>query len=168
MVAETPARFGALEVAFLNAGFLGPMTSFAKTNEEMFDRHLAINLKGAFLGLKVVEPVIEADGAVVVTASTAELIGLTESPGDTAAKHGVMGLVKASAHAFAARGVRINVICPGGVATPMMGGKNPAIVPPHDLPRVPMRGRGARSTSRRWRCGSPAPQPASSTVRRIW
>lgn len=142
MVAETVGRFGGLDIAFLNAGYLGPMNGFEALDEALFDRHIAINLKGLFLGLKAVHPVIASGGAVVVTGSTAGIIGLAESPAYTAVKHGVIGLVKASAPAFAARGARINVICPGGVATPMMGGGNDMIVPPEDLQRVPMRGTG--------------------------
>lgn len=143
MVAETRDRYGTLDVAFLNAGYLGPMNGFAALDEALFDRHLLINLKGVFLGLKAVEPAIAAGGSVVVTASTAGLVGLAESPAYTAAKHGVIGLVRASAPAFAARGARLNAICPGGVATPMMGGGNPEVVAPETLPRVPMRGTGS-------------------------
>jgi NAD(P)-dependent dehydrogenase (short-subunit alcohol dehydrogenase family) len=142
MVEEVHRHFGRLDIAFLNAGYLGPMNGFAGTDLQLFERHLSINLTGVFLGLKAVEPKIESGGAVVVTGSTAGLLGLAESPGYTAAKHGVIGLVKASAPSFAARGARINVICPGGVATPMMGGADPPIVAPHDLPRVKMRSMG--------------------------
>ncbi|WP_311269553.1 SDR family oxidoreductase [Sphingobium sp. WCS2017Hpa-17] len=143
MTALVVARFGGLDIALLNAGYLGPMDGFAAADEALFDRHVAINLKGAFLGLKAVEKVIRPEGAVVVTASTAGVIGLAESPCYTAAKHGVVGLVKASAPAFAARGARINALCPGGVATPMMGGADQPIVSPNDLERVPLRGMGS-------------------------
>jgi len=143
MVAAALGQWGRLDVAFLNAGYLGPMDGFDALDEALFDRHVAINLKGVFLGLKAVHGAIAEGGAVVVTASTAGLLGLELSPAYSAAKHGVIGLVKSSAHAFAARGARINVICPGAVETPMLGGGNAAIVPPADLPRVPMRGMGS-------------------------
>ena len=143
MVENVMMTAGRLDVAFLNAGYLGPMDGFEAAGEAAFDRLLAINLKGPFLGLKAVHPVIAKGGAVVVTASTAGLLGLHESPGYTASKHGVIGLVKASAPAFAARGVRINAICPGGVDTPMMGASDVAILPPQELERVPLRGSGS-------------------------
>lgn len=143
MVATTVAHFGGLDVALLNAGYLGPMDGFAAADEAMFDRHIAINLKGVFLGLKAVEAIIRPQGAVVVTASTAGIIGLAESPCYTAAKHGAIGLVKASAPAFAARGARVNALCPGGVDTPMMGSKDQQIVAPDQLERVPLRGIGS-------------------------
>lgn len=143
MVASALNPSGKLDVAFLNAGYLGPMDGFEATDEALFDRHLAINLKGAFLGLKAVLPVIADGGAVVVTASTAGILGLHESPAYTAAKHGVLGLVKAATPAFAAKGARINAICPGGVETPMMGSVDRPIVAPGELERVPLRGMGS-------------------------
>lgn len=143
MVARAVDPTGRLDVAFLNAGYLGPMRGFAGTDEVLFDRHLEINLKGVFLGLKAIHGVMAEGGAVVVTASTAGILGLEESPGYSAAKHGVIGLVKSCAPAFAAKGVRINVICPGGVDTPMMGAADRPILPADDLARVPLRGMGS-------------------------
>jgi meso-butanediol dehydrogenase / (S,S)-butanediol dehydrogenase / diacetyl reductase len=143
MIAAAIGDAGTLDVAFLNAGYLGPMGGFEATDEALFDRHLAINLKGVFLGLKAVHGAIAGGGAVVVTASTASLVGLHESPAYTAAKHGVLGLVRASTPAFAGKGARINAICPGGVETPMMGGADQAIVAPEKLGRVPLRGMGS-------------------------
>lgn len=134
---------GTLDIAFLNAGYLGPMDGFENTDEALFERHLSINLKGAFLGLKSVHAAIANGGAVVVTASTAGLLGLHESPGYTAAKHGVVGLVKAATPAFAAKGARLNAICPGGVETPMLGLADRPIVPPEELERVALRGMGS-------------------------
>ena len=143
MVALAIAGAGALDVAFLNAGYLGPMGGFDGTDEDLFDRHMAINLKGVFLGLKAVHGVMANGGAVVVTASTAGVVGLHESPAYTAAKHGVIGLVKAATPAFAAKGVRINALCPGGVDTPMMGAPDGPLVASDELQRVPLRGMGS-------------------------
>lgn len=143
MISRAVGPDGVLDVAFLNAGYLGPMDGFEATDDALFDQHVAINLKGVFLGLKAVHAVIADAGAVVVTASTAGLVGLQESPGYSAAKHGVVGLVKSSAPAFAEKGARINVICPGGVHTPMMGGGELPILPVDQLKRVPLRGMGS-------------------------
>ena len=111
-------------------------------DEAFFDRVIAINLKGTFNGIKAVVPVIAEGGAVVVTASAAGVVGIPGNPAYGASKHGVIGLVKSCVEAFAARGARINVICPGGVATPLNGMPDVAIVDPNDLPRVPLRGFG--------------------------
>ncbi|QNO27926.1 SDR family oxidoreductase [Sphingopyxis sp. OPL5] len=143
MVAAAVHAAGGVDVAFLNAGYLGPMDGLEATDEALFDRHVAINLKGVFLGIKSLLPAMRPGGAVVVTSSTAGLLGLHESPAYSAAKHGVIGLVKSCTPAFAARGVRINAICPGAVATPMIGGEDSGIVAPADLQRVALRDMGS-------------------------
>lgn len=85
---------------------------------------------------------IEQGGAVVVTASAAGVVGHPANPAYSAAKHGVVGLVKSCIDAFAARGARINALCPGGVETPLIGAPDVAIVGGQELPRVPLRGMG--------------------------
>lgn len=136
-------KFGALDVAFLNAGYLGPMEGIEATDEELFDRLITINLKGAFLGIKALMNVISDGGSIVVTASTAGVIGLAESPAYSAAKHGVLGLVKSCAPTMANRGARINAICPGAVNTPMLGESDETVIEPKNLSRVPLRGKGS-------------------------
>lgn len=133
---------GRLDVAFLNAGYYGAAEGLATVDEDLFDRLVAINLKGVFNGIKAVEPVISQGGAVVVTASAAGVVGHSGNPAYSAAKHGAVGLVKSCVDAFAARGARINAICPGGVETPLVGGADIAIVPEAELSRVPLRGFG--------------------------
>lgn len=136
-------RFGPIDVAFLNAGYLGPMDGFEALEEALFDRHLDINLKGVFFGLKALLPAMKTGGSVVVTASTAGLIGLAESPAYSASKHGVIGLAKSSTPAFSRHGIRINVICPGAVSTPMMGEADHTIEDPDSLPPVALRCAGS-------------------------
>lgn len=142
MVDVVMADAGRLDVAFLNAGFYGAAEGLDTVDEALFDRLVAINLKGAFNGIKAVQAVIATGGAVVVTASAAGIVGHPANPAYSAAKHGVVGLVKSCVDAFAARGARINALCPGGVETPLIGAPDVAIVPPADLPRVPARGMG--------------------------
>jgi NAD(P)-dependent dehydrogenase (short-subunit alcohol dehydrogenase family) len=140
MVDAVMASAGRLDVAFLNAGFYGAADGLDSVDEAFFDRLIAINLKGPFNGIKAVLPVIAEGGAVVVTASAAGLVGHPGNPAYSAAKHGAIGLVKSSVDAFAARGARINAICPGGVETPLIGVPDIAIMAPADLPPVPLRG----------------------------
>jgi NAD(P)-dependent dehydrogenase (short-subunit alcohol dehydrogenase family) len=64
---------------------------------------------------------IRPGGAIVVTASVGGLTGVSFNPAYAASKHGVIGMVRSMAEAFAAKGVRINALCPGGVNTPMVG-----------------------------------------------
>lgn len=143
MVDAVMAQAGRLDVAFLNAGFYGAAEGLDTVDEAFFDRIVAINLKGTFGGIKAVQPVIAQGGAVVVTASAAGVIGHPANPAYSAAKHGIVGLVKSCVDAFAARGARINAICPGGVETPLIGAADVAMVDPQALPRVPLRGMGS-------------------------
>ncbi len=143
MAAHVIEQAGRLDIAFLNAGFYGAAEGLDTVDEAFFDRVVAINLKGAFNGIKAVEPVIAQGGAVVVTASAAGVIGHPANPAYSAAKHGIVGLVKSCVDAFAARGARINALCPGGVETPLIGAADVAMVDPASLPRVPLRGMGS-------------------------
>jgi NAD(P)-dependent dehydrogenase (short-subunit alcohol dehydrogenase family) len=88
----------------------------------MFDRVIAVNLKGVFLGLRQVLPVMlaQGSGAVVNTASVAGLFGGPGMPAYVASKHGVLGLTKVASTDVAALGVRVNAVCPGPVETRMM------------------------------------------------
>jgi NAD(P)-dependent dehydrogenase (short-subunit alcohol dehydrogenase family) len=143
MVDAVMAQAGRLDVAFLNAGYYGAAEGLDSVDEAFFDKVVAINLKGTFGGIKAVQPVIAQGGAVVVTASAAGVVGHPANPAYSAAKHGIVGLVKSCVDAFAARGARINAICPGGVETPLIGAADVAMVDPQALPRVPLRGMGS-------------------------
>lgn len=142
MVASVIDRAGRLDIAFLNAGYYGAADGMDSVDEAFFDRLIAINLKGPFNGIKAVLPVISDGGAVVVTASAAGLVGHPGNPAYSAAKHGVIGLVKSSVDAFAAKGARINAICPGGVETPLIGMADIDVIDPAALSAVPLRGMG--------------------------
>jgi NAD(P)-dependent dehydrogenase (short-subunit alcohol dehydrogenase family) len=141
MVAETVAAFGGLDVAFLNAGFYGPGTSFFGDDVNAFDRIIAINLRGTFLGIRAAGKAIRPGGAIVVTGSTGGILGLGNNPAYSASKHGVIGLVRSAAEPLAEKGIRINAILPGGVNTPM-NFENVAdvYVPPDELKQPPFRG----------------------------
>ena len=144
MVSETVARYGGLDIAFLNAGFYGPGTSiFDDGKVSDFDHIIAINLRGCFLGIRAVGRAIRAKGSIVVTASTGGILGLANNPAYSASKHGVLGLVRSAAEPFADKGVRINAILPGGVNTPLNFGEMvDTYVPPEDLKMPAYRGYG--------------------------
>jgi NAD(P)-dependent dehydrogenase (short-subunit alcohol dehydrogenase family) len=121
-VAATLAAHGRIDCFFNNAGIEGTVAPVYDYEEEMFDRVIAVNLRGVFLGMKYVLPVMlrQGSGAVVNTASIAGLVGGAGMSAYTASKHAVLGLTKSSAADVARGGVRVNAVCPGPVETRMM------------------------------------------------
>ena len=119
MVAETVDRYGGLDAAHLNAAILGELTDFFEGSIENYDRVVAVNQRGCYLGLRSVCRVMRRGGAVVAMSSAAGLKGWNVNAPYSASKHAIIGLVRSAAHAFAARGIRVNAICPGTVNTRM-------------------------------------------------
>ncbi|AHE54484.1 SDR family NAD(P)-dependent oxidoreductase [Sphingomonas sanxanigenens] len=113
--------FGGIDLAFLNAGMLQPYIPFDQVTTALFDKIISVNLRGSFLGMQLALARLRPGGACVVTASAAGLIGFSEAAAYATSKHGLVGLVRSAARAFAAKGLRVNAICPGMVLTPMNG-----------------------------------------------
>jgi NAD(P)-dependent dehydrogenase (short-subunit alcohol dehydrogenase family) len=106
MVETAVATFGRLDFAFNNAGISGGRPGIDDFEEDIYDRVLAINAKGVWLGMKYEIPAMlrTGGGAFAYTAS----------------KHAVIGLTKAAAARYAGAGIHINAVCPGIVDTPMV------------------------------------------------
>lgn len=118
LVAATLDRFGHFDGAFLNAGTIKPPQPLEAIDEARFDAVIAANLKGPFLALKAMIPHIDAPGgAIVVTSAGSGLRGRPLMSEYCASKWGVIGLSLAAAQELAPRGIRLNVIAPGHVAT---------------------------------------------------
>ena len=115
-------RFGAVDIFFNNAGIAGPVLPLASLTVDDFDAVMAVNVRGVFLGLKHVMPVMTDEGSVIVTSSIAGLRGSAGLGAYCASKHAVMGLVTTAAIEFAPRRIRVNAINPGPVDGRMMRG----------------------------------------------
>jgi len=121
-VNETVGRFERIDVFFNNAGIVGPMTPIHKYPEDEFDRVMAINVKGVFLGLKYVLPVMmeQKAGSIINMSSTSGMKGYPGLAAYTASKHAVIGLTRVAAGEVVKKGVRVNAICPGPVNTNLL------------------------------------------------
>lgn len=119
LIAATVAEYGRLDFAHNNAGVIvaGPLT--ADVTDEVWARHLDVDLTGVFHCMRAEIRQMRAAGAGSIV-NTASVLGLIAVPGQSAyiaAKAGVVGLTRAAAVEYAAEGLRVNAVCPGAVST---------------------------------------------------
>lgn len=136
VIAETEKKHGPVSILVNNAGVVG-FTPVADTDLAEWNRVLAINLTGPFLGIRSVTPSMrKAGGGVIVNiSSTAGMIGYSNLSAYVASKWGLRGLTKAAALDLAADSIRVVSVHPGGVRTPMTAG----IDDPENYKRQPIK-----------------------------
>jgi 3alpha(or 20beta)-hydroxysteroid dehydrogenase len=147
-VGEAVKAYGRIDCFLNNAGILGTVQPFLDCSDEMFDQVMAVNVKGAWLGMKIVAPVMirAGGGAIVNTASVAALRG---SPGLLAyatSKHALLGMTRSAAAELAVHKIRVNAVCPAPIETAMgkqledgFSPTDPKLYRDRTLTRIPLR-----------------------------
>ncbi len=114
-VRQTVDTWGGIDVLFANAGFSGTSAPVTDYPEELFDKVMAVNVRGCFLACKYALPLMNEGGSIIITSS---IMGVTGRPGSIAyitSKHAVIGLMRGVAKEAAPRNIRANVLAPGPV-----------------------------------------------------
>ncbi|MGH2609083.1 MAG: SDR family NAD(P)-dependent oxidoreductase [Tepidiformaceae bacterium] len=133
MVGTAVTAWGRLDVTYNNAGIGGGEGSLVDCTEEVWDRVIAVDLKGVWLGMKHSIPHMLASGggSIISTASIAAVLGFPGLGAYGAAKAGVTELTRVCAIEYAGQGIRANCILPGGILTPIIY-NNPSLATPMD------------------------------------
>lgn len=119
--AETTVQaFGSIDVFFNNAGIEGPVASITDYPDDAFQKVMAVNIFGVFLGMKYVIPKMRDGGSIIVTSSTAALKAAPALSGYSASKHAVVGIMQSAAIDIASRGIRVNTVHPAMVESDMV------------------------------------------------
>jgi NAD(P)-dependent dehydrogenase (short-subunit alcohol dehydrogenase family) len=122
LVKEAEQHFGALHIAVNNAGIGGPMAPIGEYPLEGWEQVIAVNLSGVFYAMRAQIPAMlrAGGGSIVNISSILGRVGFANAAAYTAAKHGVLGLSETAALEYSSQNIRINVVGPGFIKTPMI------------------------------------------------
>ena len=117
---ETVKRFGKIDVFFNNAGIEGVVKPLIDYPEDVFDKVVAVNIKGVWLGNKYALPQMNDGGSIIMTSSVAGLVGFSGLSAYVTSKHAVVGIMRTTALEAASRKIRVNTVHPSPVNNRMM------------------------------------------------
>lgn len=122
VVAAAVKKFGALHIGINNAGIGGPIAPVGEYPIDGWQKVLSVNLSGVFYGMRYQIPEIlkAGGGAIVNISSILGQVGFANSSAYVAAKHGVVGLTQNAALEYSDKNIRVNVVGPGFIKTPMI------------------------------------------------
>jgi NAD(P)-dependent dehydrogenase (short-subunit alcohol dehydrogenase family) len=122
MFEQAQDALGSVDIAVNNAGIIHDLVRAADISDEVFDRNIAVNLKGTFLCMRHELRQMSQKGAgkIVNMASASGLIGSPFLSVYAAAKHGVIGLTRSAAVEYGRKGIQVNALCPAFSSTPML------------------------------------------------
>jgi len=120
MIAQIRQTHGRIDVLFVNAG-VAPFAPFAETDESSFDQAFDINVKGLFFTLQKALPLMNAGATVILTASVAHKGGYPGASVYAASKAAVRSIGQTAAAELAPKGIRVNLLSPGPIETPIFG-----------------------------------------------
>ncbi len=131
MVEAANDRYGGVDILIANAGIEGQVRPILDYDDEMFDRVLAVNVKGVWNGMRAAVPsmIERGGGSIVITSSVAGLRGGAGLSPYCTSKHAVIGLMRSAAKEFANAGVRVNTVNPSPVETRMMRSLEDGMMP---------------------------------------
>ena len=119
-VTDAVTAFGKIDVFFNNAGIEGVVKPTVDYPEDVFDKVIAVNVKGVFLGNKYVLPHMNDGGSIILTSSVAGIAGSLNVTAYIASKHAVVGMMRNLALEAAPRKIRVNTVNPSPVDNRMM------------------------------------------------
>jgi NAD(P)-dependent dehydrogenase (short-subunit alcohol dehydrogenase family) len=167
--------YGAVDVAFLNAGITTGIADIMELTDEAYRRIMRVNVDGVVFGMRAAARAMRArGGAIVATASLAGLMDFHPDPIYTLTKHAVVGLVRAVAPNLAPLGITVNAICPGMTDTNIMGEEARAafraadfpLMPPEQIADAVLGAALGGDTGRAWVC-QPGREPVDFGFRRV-
>jgi NAD(P)-dependent dehydrogenase (short-subunit alcohol dehydrogenase family) len=120
LYAEVSEKMGKIDVLFVNAG-IATIAPLAETSERMFDEQFDVNIKGAYFTIQKAIPLLNDGASIILNTSAADSRGVAGTSAYSATKAALRSLARTAAAELVGRGIRVNAVSPGTIATPMIG-----------------------------------------------